>query len=135
MKDRKNLSQREGYGGYARQVFLSFTFILMTLLIVSCEKAFEGVSLPLAVNSTSLDLDSAGATHIMVYSTGKWQVAFEQPTAWAKLSKTEGSGNSDFVLSYEGAADTARSAVIVISRDTLIREIAIHQAALSEFQN
>lgn len=108
--------------------------IMVLLMVVSCEKRFEGVNLPLAVNSTSLELDSAGATHIMVYSTGQWQVAFDSPTAWAQLNKSSGSGNSDFILTYEGAADTARSAVIVISKDTLVREIAIHQAALSAFQ-
>lgn len=108
--------------------------IMVLLMVVSCEKRFDGVNLPLAVNSTSLELDSAGATHIMVYSTGQWQVAFDSPTAWAQLNKSSGSGNSDFILTYEGAADTARSAVIVISKDTLVREIAIHQAALSAFQ-
>lgn len=108
--------------------------IMVLFMVVSCEKRFEGVNLPLAVNSTSLELDSAGATHIMVYSTGQWQVAFDSPTAWAQLNKSSGSGNSDFILTYEGAADTARSAVIVISKDTLVREIAIHQAALSAFQ-
>lgn len=125
----KYISRRQG------QVLFSLMLVLMALFIFSCEKKFEGVAVPLAVNSTSLDLDSAGATHIMVYSTGSWQVAFEQPTPWAKLNKTQGSGNSDFVLTYEGAADTARSAVIVITRDTLVRQIAVHQAALSEFQN
>lgn len=132
MKDRKYLSAHSGYFGH---VLLSFAALLMMMFMFSCEKTFDGVSLPLAVNSTSLELDSAGATHIMVYSTGKWHVAFEAPTPWATLNKSEGSGNSDFVLSYEGAADTARSAVIVITRDTLVRQIAIHQAALSEFQN
>lgn len=113
-----------------------FTLLLVASFIIACEKKFEGISVPLAVNSNSLDLDSAASTtHIMVYSTGKWQVAFQGATSWATLNKTEGSGNSDFVLSYEDCVDTARSAVILISRDTMVRQITIHQAARSEYIN
>ena len=109
-------------------------FIAPVLLITvaglfsSCYKKFEGLSQSLAVNNTRLDLDtSAGSTHVMVYATGKWNLAFKTETDWATLNKTEGNGNSDFVLTYEANNDTARSAIIVISRDTLVREILINQ--------
>ena len=123
-----------GYRMGGWKTLLPFAILLVCLLVISCEKKFEGIRVPLAVNSTSLDLDStAGATHIMVYSTGKWQVAFEGPASWATLNKSEGSGNSDFVLSYEDCADTARSAVIVITRDTMRRQISINQKAKLDY--
>lgn len=123
-----------GYRMGGWKTLLPFAILLVCLLVISCEKKFEGIRVPLAVNSTSLDLDSAaGTTHIMVYSTGKWQVAFEGPVSWATLNKSEGSGNSDFVLSYEDCVDTTRSAVIVITRDTMRRQISINQKAKSDY--
>jgi len=124
---------KEGRSCAGRLLPQLLLFVLPVFIFLSCEKDFEGISVPLAVNSTSLELDSIGPTHVLVYSTGKWQVRFAETTSWASLNKTEGSGNSDFVLNYDACVDTARSAVIILSRDTIVREISIHQAALSDF--
>lgn len=102
--------------------------LLAIAAITSCGKKFEGVELSLAVNSTSLVLDTAaGNTHIMVYSTGNWSVNFKEKNDWAVLNKTEGSGNSDFVLTYTANMDTARYTTLLLKRDTLVKTIDIKQ--------
>ncbi|ANH81630.1 hypothetical protein A8C56_12145 [Niabella ginsenosidivorans] len=124
---RKFLNPMERFN---KTVLIIAPTLLLTVVVLfgSCYKKYEGLSLSLAVNNTTLDLDTAaGSTHIMVYATGKWNLAFKTATSWATLNKTEGEGNSDFVLSYQANYDTARSATIVISRDTLVREIVINQ--------
>lgn len=104
--------------------------VLFVAGLSSCAKDFEGISLPLAVNSTALTLDTAaGSSHVMVYSTGKWNVGLEQPAEWLTLDRKEGDGNSDFVFSYEANWGAARAATIVLSRDTMVRKIYINQKA------
>lgn len=111
--------------------FLSLlTACLLLAVLSSCEKDFEGIQLPLAVNSTALTLDTAaGTSHMMVYATGKWKVGLEESSEWLELDKNEGEGNSDFIFSWQANLGAARSATIVVSRDTMIRKIVINQKA------
>lgn len=101
---------------------------LAVAAVSSCAKDYEGMSLFLAVNNTTIGLDTAaGSTHIMVYSTGEWNVSFKEKTDWAVLNKEKGSGNSDFVLSYTANTGGPRSTTIIVSRDTTVKTIRINQ--------
>lgn len=120
---------RQKYLRSMRFIFIA-GLLLVAFSMLSCDKKFGGVTLPLAVNNTRLDLpDSAGSTHVLVYSTGNWNVDLKDKVDWITFNKHEGNGNSEFILYYEANDDTARSAVIIISRDTITRQIIINQAA------
>lgn len=124
VKNMKAIQNRDILKGCVRAMLGFLTIALVT----SCAKNFEGVALPLAVNNTALVLDTAaGSTHVMVYSTGNWSVNFKEKNDWAVLNKTEGSGNSDFVVTYTANMGAARSATILLKRDTLVKTIDINQ--------
>ena len=65
---------------YKLKYHFAAAYVLAVVLagFTSCEKRFE-MDLPLAVSSHTLKFGTAGgSTHILVYSTGQWQISFDK---------------------------------------------------------
>lgn len=107
--------------------------VLATLLIavvsVGCKQEYE-IFDDLKVSSHILNVDQTpGETHVAVYSTGAWKVAFDNAVSWASLNKLSGEGLSDFVVSWSANYGIARSVDIIVSRGQLEERISLVQAS------
>ena len=100
---------------------------LVPLVLSGCREEYE-IFDDLAVTSHTLNIaQTPGKTHIAVYSTGDWTVAFDKPVDWASLDRLSGSGLGDFVLSWSANFGTTRSLDILVSRDNLTERITVVQ--------
>lgn len=107
------------------------TVLLLLPFVMQCRKANE-FGLSLAVNADTIRLDTAaGKTHIMVYSTGDWSVAFKKDTNWISIDKTHGHGNSDVVFSYSKNFGPSRTVTLVLTRGSEQKDIVIIQDGIS----
>lgn len=96
-------------------------------MLGSCQEEYA-IFDNLAVTSHTLNISQTpGKTHIAVYSTGAWTVAFDKPVDWASLDRLSGSGLGDFVLSWSANFGTTRSLDILVSRDNLTERITVIQ--------
>lgn len=99
------------------------TALAVIFAVSGCDKPFE-LSYPLNVTQRNITLKKGGgSTHVLVYSTGKWNAHFVQPVSWASLDRDGGYGNSEFVFDYSPNYGVARKVQIALetseSRDTV----------------
>ena len=90
----------------------------------SCNKPFE-FDRPLAISSRAVTLEqTAGSTHVMVYSEGAWTASLTEAVKWASLSKLSGEGINDVVFNYSANYGVSRQVGIVFTsgavRDTVM---------------
>lgn len=98
-----------------KRSFLPTVFLLLCSAFCGCERDSD-LDLPLAVNSNGLLLETkGGATHIMIYSDGDWNVRFNHPIQWGALNVLGGTGNRDVVFSYAENLEAARRVRLLIS--------------------
>ena len=99
---------------------ISGRLLLMTLVTglfaqTACEQDYE-LDLPLAVTQNTLNLDAGGGqTHVLVYSSGDWNVAFDGDIPWATIDRTSGSGNGEFVFTFELNPGIVRKADVILT--------------------
>ena len=106
-----------------------YILILVLLLsgAVSCTQRYE-LSLPLALNRVALTLPSGeNSSYVLVYSEGAWTASLNESAPWVKLSRTEGSGNSQITVSVEPNSGFLRSVTLTVtnahgSKDMLISQ-------------
>lgn len=104
---------------------------LASMLLFACDKPFE-MNLPLAVNSHKLSLnETAGSTHILVWSDGLWTASFGREINWGSLNKLEGQGNSDLEFSYSANYGVARSVELILAKGELRDTILLVQKGMS----
>ena len=61
--------------------------LLIAVVFVGCKQEYE-IFDDLKVSSHILNVDQTpGETHVAVYSTGAWKVAFDNAVSWASLNK------------------------------------------------
>ena len=114
-----------------RRGFYAALFLLICLCAGGCQDDFE-MKLPLNVNSNELELaEGGGTTQVMVYSTGKWSVEFEQPIEWGSLDRLEGEGNGHFVFSYSQNFGAPRKVNILLKRGNQSQVVSFLQAGLT----
>lgn len=114
-------------GNYGR-----YWLILLLLPFLTQCKDTDQFGLSLAVNTDTIRLDTAaGKTHIMVYSTGSWSVAFKMDTNWISLNKTRGHGNSDVTFSYGKNYGPSRSATLILTKGSTQKRIFIIQEGVA----
>lgn len=107
--------------------YLLLIFAWVVLLPLSCEKKYE-IFNDLSLSSHTLNIaQMPGETHIVVYSTGAWNVAFEKAVDWASLNKLSGEGLSDFVLSWSSNYGTSRSVDVLVSNANRTERITVIQ--------
>lgn len=115
---------------YKLKYHFAAAYVLAVVLagFTSCEKRFE-MDLPLAVSSHTLKFGTAGgSTHILVYSTGQWQISFDKKIDWGSLNKLSGEGNADFVFSYSDNYGVSRSVDLLLTSGELRDTIHLYQA-------
>lgn len=111
-----------------KKIYNSLLPVLALLMAVSCQREYQVVS-DLAVTSRTLDLkNTAGSTHIMVYSNGPWTVRLEKAVEWAALDKLSGVGMSDFVFRYSANYGIKRGVNIILESEGKTETIGIVQA-------
>ncbi len=117
-------------------------YILAALVCaMACNRSYV-LELPLAVDQTTLKFSKeSGATHILVYSTEKWTAILDENVSWASIEQGAGTGNGEFVFSYEanpmierqtGVKIKSPSGEIVI---TMIQSGTIDEASLVLAEN
>lgn len=106
---------------------------VMAIIATSCRKEWEW-SVPLAVNSTELNIPSnlAGYIYVPVYSTITWQVGFDfgDGPQWLHADRTSGKGyNVCIKVDYDANPNPEeRSADMIISpkNSSKVQPITIH---------
>src|SRR5690554_1054884 len=125
-----------------KSIILNFKFyfsLIITAIIittVSCDDTYQ-LEIPFGVNSNEIILaDSATSTNIMVYSTGDWDVKFQEPVNWASIDKIKGNKNNSILFSSSKNFGPARKVVLVLSKsgeeDILIS--IVQEGALIDLQ-
>lgn len=100
----------------------------MLLALAGCQKEFE-LDLPLAVSSRDLSLTKeAGATHVLVYSTGEWAARLTRNVIWASLDRQEGYGNNEIVFTYAANYGISRKVGVIFDKDGLTDTVMFSQA-------
>ena len=88
-------------------------------VITGCQNDFE-LDLPLAVSSRELSLkETAGSTHVLVYSDGEWTAHLTRNVKWASINKTAGYGNHEIVFSYSANYGISRKVGVVFTKGAL----------------
>lgn len=112
---------------FRKYTVLATLFLL--LLASACKQEYE-IFDDLTVSSHTLNVEQTpGETHVVVYSTGSWKVAFDKAVAWASLNKLSGEGLADFVVSWSANYGIARSVDIIVSRGQREERITLIQAS------
>lgn len=106
-------------------------YLLILVLIltgaVSCSQKYE-LSLPLALNRVALTLPSGeNSSYVLVYSDGAWTASLSEPASWVKLSRTEGSGNSQINVSVEPNPGFLRSVTLKVTNSHGTKDMLISQ--------
>jgi len=101
---------------------------LVCMVTVSCTKPYE-LDIDFALNRTDLRFKNPESqSYFMVYSRSSWKVAFEQEISWARLSKTEGSGNMQVnVYCNENTGVSRGVNIIVTNNDGRVKAIYLSQ--------
>ena len=97
-------------------------------VITGCQNDFE-LDLPLAVSSRELSLkETAGSTHVLVYSDGEWTAHLTRNVKWASINKTAGYGNHEIVFSYSANYGISRKVGVVFTKGALRDTVMFTQA-------
>ncbi|MCD8032744.1 MAG: hypothetical protein LUF83_00385 [Alistipes sp.] len=106
---------------------MAFVAVLFSLS-TACEQDYE-LELPLAVMQKTQRLDAAGGqTHVLVYATDDWTASFDGDIRWAEISKASGSGNGEFVFTFELNPGIVRKADVVLTSGS-------HREVITMIQN
>lgn len=93
-----------------------FLLALVLLANTRCDDDFEW-DIPFGVATNAITIEAtAGETHIMVYSTGEWNVKFEEPINWASIDKIMEEKNSTILFSYSENFGPSRKAILRLSK-------------------
>lgn len=114
--------------GYRKKDIIYIALCALAFLAASCNREYE-IFDDLKVSSHTLNIaKTPGETHIAVYSTGAWKVAFDKGVDWASVNKLSGEGLGDFVFSWSANYGAARSVDILVTSNDLTERISVIQA-------
>ncbi len=101
----------------------------MALLLAAagCSQRYE-LDLPLALNRTEMRFEASGNSYyVMVYCRGAWTARLDKDVPWVSLSRTEGVGNSQIMVSTDLNRGVSRGVSLLVSGDAGTREMYISQ--------
>lgn len=102
--DRKNAMRRS----------ILYICLAAASVFAACEKNSD-TTVPLGVDTRDVTLTKAGgSTKIMIWSTGQWNLRFENPVEWASLDRLKGAGNNTVTLSYSPNYDVIRQVKVIV---------------------
>lgn len=105
--------------------------LLLTLLSLvaaaGCSQRYE-LNLPLALNRTEMRFDASGNSYyVLVYCQGAWTAELEEDAPWVSLSRTEGVGNSQIMVSTDLNRGVSRGVNLLVSSAAGTKEMYISQ--------
>jgi len=104
-----------------------FAAAILTASVCSCQKNYA-FDRPLGLTSRTIKLTQyEGATHIIVYSSGKWEGMLRKNVSWAQLSVVDDGLIGDMVFTYSENDGINRKAVIDLLCDGVKDSIIIAQ--------
>jgi len=107
---------------------LLFATAILIASACSCQKNYT-FDRPLGLTARAIKLTQyEGSTHIIVYSSGKWEGSLRKDVSWAQLSVVDEGAIGDMVFSYSKNDGINRKAVIDLSCDGVQDSIIIAQA-------
>lgn len=97
------------------------------LFAASCQKETESpTTMTLAVNDNTINLTpNSGKEHVLVYAKGQWNADFKEAVEWAAIEEGSGTGNGEFILTYEKNPDILRRAEILLTAAGVDKTITI----------
>ncbi len=97
------------------------------LFAASCQKETESpTTMTLAVNDNTINLTpDSGKEHVLVYAKGQWNADFKEAVEWAAIEEGSGTGNGEFILTYEKNPDILRRAEILLTAAGVDKTITI----------
>lgn len=119
----------------AGRLFLMTFVASLFSLTTACEQDYE-LDLPLAVMQNTQNLDAGGGqTHVLVYASGDWKIALDQDVNWATIDRRSGSGNGEFVFTFELNPGIVRKVDVVLTSGSRREVISmIQKGFVSEAQ-
>ena len=106
------------------QVLLS---AIALLAAVSCSQRYE-LNLPLALNRTEMRFDASGNSYyVLVYCQGAWTARLDKDVPWVTLSRTEGAGNGQIMVSTDLNRGVSRGVTLLVSSSEGTKEMYISQ--------
>lgn len=101
--------------------------VLALLSAASCSQRYE-LNLPLALNRTEMRFDASGNSYyVLVYCQGAWTARLDEEVPWVSLSRTEGVGNSQIMVSTDLNRGVSRGVTLLVSSADGTREMYISQ--------
>jgi len=102
---------------------------LLAVLLISaaCTQRYE-LNLPLVLNREEMRFKSAGDSYyVMVYCRGDWSAHFEKNAPWLELSRENGSGNQQIMVTASPNEGVSRGVYLIIEGDGIYREMYVSQ--------
>ena len=101
---------------------------LTMLCIAACTPEYE-LKIPLALNRTEMRFRSTGDSYyVMVSCAGAWTAELDGEAPWLSLSRTEGGGNAQIMVTAEVNDGVSRGVTMTVRSGDLSREMYISQA-------
>lgn len=101
--------------------------VLSLVAAAGCSQRYE-LNLPLALNRTEMRFDASGNSYyVMVYCQGAWTAELEEDAPWVSLSRTEGVGNSQIMVSTDLNRGVSRGVNLLVSSAAGTKEMYISQ--------
>lgn len=104
----------------------------MSLAFLSgCQRPYE-MDYDFALNRDQLRFTKAESkAYFLVYSKSSWTVDFETPVEWARLSRTEGTGNAQVMVMCDANDAASRGVnIIVTNNDGMTKTIYLSQESV-----
>lgn len=106
------------------QVLLS---VLALLAATACSQRYE-LNLPLALNRTEMRFESSGNSYyVLVYCQGAWTARLDKEVPWVSLSRTEGVGNGQIMVTTDLNRGVSRGVSLIVNGAAGSKEMYISQ--------
>lgn len=113
--------------------WLSTILLIAMTIVFGCKKDDQvKFSTDIAINNEIVRVaDAAGTTRILVYADNDWTLSAENESSWVKFDKTSGTGNGEFIVTYESnKGNLPRAVNLTLTASGKTRTISFQQKGL-----
>ena len=110
-----------------KRIRIIWTALALMLFAAACSQRYE-LNLPLALNRTEMRFEASGNSYyVLVYCRGAWTATLDNAVPWVSLSRTEGVGNSQIMVTTDLNRGVSRGVTLIVSSDEGSKEMYISQ--------
>lgn len=110
-----------------KRIQLLLPVLALLLAAVGCSQRYE-LNLSLALNRTEMRFDASGNSYyVMVYCQGAWTAKLDKDVPWVSLSRTEGVGNAQVMVTTDLNRGVSRGVVLTVKSGDSTKEMYISQ--------